>query len=167
MLEIGGSTEALQRGPPDGGWLERSDDCSRTSRSPVCFESVAVTLWEGYSYCVLTVWVTFQKRVQYLQMAGNLLSRPPLPSSLIDVLGNQFVSTIRFPSLRPLPSTHRWVCLKSYNPLAHITHIFTYRRHVCSHLAGKHLQARLTIPVHHPCQCLDEVVPYTQGTSET
>ena len=96
LLDIGGSIEDLHRGAVAWGWLlDRSDGCSRTSRSPVglilAFQSLRATL----GYCVaLTIRVTFQERIEHLQVTGNLLASPPLASNLQNIFGNQLVSTI-------------------------------------------------------------------------
>ena len=60
----------------------------------------------------LTVRVTFQERVQYLQVTGHLLPCSSLASGIVDVLGNQFIAAIGLSLFRPFPSAHRRICFE-------------------------------------------------------
>lgn len=66
----------------------------------------------------LTVRVSLQERIEYLKVARDLLPGPSLASQLVNILGNQLISPVRFASFGPLSPTHGRVRFESYTTLS-------------------------------------------------
>ena len=115
----------------------------------------------------LTVRVSLQERIEYLEVTRDLLPGPSLASQLVNILGNQLISPVRFASFGPLSSTHGRVCFESYITLS-ATYSFRLRiTFSMTYPAEKHLPAHQTRPVPRPFQYLAEGEPDIPSTFET